>query len=110
MVDSKFAALAVLLGTIIGAGILGIPYVVSKSGFAIGVVHILLIGIIMAIIMLYLGEIVLRTRTTHQLPGYAEKYLGQSGKKIMLAAMAFGIFSALIAYLIGEGRSISYMM
>lgn len=106
----NFAALAVLLGTIIGAGILGIPYVVSKSGFIIGAVQIALIGALMAIIMLYLGEIVLRTKTSHQLPGYAQKYLGKSGKKWMLIAFAFGIFSALLAYIIAEGRSLSYIL
>lgn len=106
----SFAALAVLLGTIIGAGILGIPYVVSKSGFIPGAFHIILIGTLMAVITLYLGEIVLRTKTNHQLPGYAYKYLGQSGKKWMLIAFAFGIFSALLAYLIAEGRSLSYLI
>ena len=105
----SFTALAVLLGTIIGAGILGIPYVVMKSGFAIGAVHIVLIGILMTIIMLYLGEIVLRTKSTHQLPGYAEKYLGHKGKVMMLLATIFGVFSAIVAYLIAEGRSLSYL-
>ena len=69
--DSRLGGLAVLVGTIIGAGILGIPYVVAKSGFVIGAVHIILIGIIMTIVMLYLGEITLRTKANHQLPGYA---------------------------------------
>jgi len=106
----SFTALAVLLGTIIGAGILGIPYVVMKSGFAIGAIHIVLIGVLTAIIMLYLGEIVLRTKSTHQLPGYAQKYLGNKGKFWMFIAIAFGIFSAVVAYLIGEGRSLSYLI
>ena len=105
----SFTALAVLLGTIIGAGILGIPYVVMKSGFAIGAVHIILIGVLMMIIMLYLGEIVLRTKSTHQLPGYAQKYLGSKGKIMMLLATLFGVFSAIVAYLIAEGRSLSYL-
>ncbi len=106
----NFAALAVLLGTIIGAGILGIPYVAMKSGFMIGAIHIVLIGALMSIVMLYLGEIVLRTRTNHQLPGYAQKYLGAAGKRWMLVAFAFGIFSALLAYTIAEGRSLSYLL
>jgi len=106
----SFTALAVLLGTIIGAGILGIPYVVMKSGFAIGAVHIVLIGVLMTIIMLYIGEIVLRTKSTHQLPGYAERYLGKKGKILMLLAIVFGVFSAIVAYIIAEGRSLSYLI
>jgi amino acid permease len=105
-----FAALAVLIGTIIGAGILGMPYVIMKSGFPIGLVHIILIGSMMAALMLYLGEIVLRTKKIHQLPGYAGRYLGEKGKRLMFLSLCIGIFSAVLAYIIAEGRSLSYMI
>lgn len=104
-----FAALAILIGTIIGAGILGMPYVIMKSGFPIGVVHIVVIGALMTLLMLYLGEVVLRTKETHQLPGYAQKYLGKKGKKLMFLSLCIGIFSAALAYVIAEGRSLSYL-
>lgn len=108
--SKTFAALAVLIGAIIGAGILGIPYVVMKSGFIIGLIHIVLIGTLMTILMLYLGEIVQRTKENRQLPGYAEKYLGKKGKTWMIVAFSFGIFSAILAYIIAEGRSLSYLI
>lgn len=105
-----FAALAVLIGTIIGAGILGMPYVIMKAGFPIGIVHIIVIGTLMTLLMLYLGEIVLRTKADHQLPGYAQRYLGKKGKKLMFLSLCIGIFSAVLAYLIAEGRSLSYLI
>ncbi len=107
---NKFPAIATLLGTIIGAGILGIPYVIMQSGFLIGLIHLVLIAGIILIIYLYLGEISLRTTKDHQLPGYAQKYLGKKGKTIMFLALLFGIYSALIAYLIGEGESLSFIL
>ncbi len=106
----SFPAFAALIGAIVGAGILGIPYVVMQSGFPIGMFHLVLIAIIMIIVMLYLGEIALRTKRNHQLPGFAKKYLGQKGKTLMFGAVAFGIFSALLAYLIAEGESFSYLL
>lgn len=102
-------AISVLIGTIIGAGIFGIPYVVMKSGFAIGLIHIFLIAILMVITMLYLGEIALRTKENHQLTGYAQKYLGGKGKIIMILSLAFGIYAATLAYLIGIGESFSFL-
>ena len=104
-----FSAVAVLMGAIIGAGVLGIPYVIAQSGFKIGLIHLIIIGIIMAILMLYLGEITLRTKKDHQLAGYAEKYLGKKGKIIMAAAFGFGIYASLTAYLIGEGESLAIL-
>lgn len=64
----------------------------------------------MMLIKLYLGEVELRTKGTHQLSGYAEIYLGKTGKILMFFSTFFGIYSALVAYLIGEGQSISYII
>lgn len=108
---SKFlAALAVLVGTAVGAGYLGIPYVISKSGFIPGIICLIFVAIFMLTMKLYLGEICLRTRGNHQLTGYAEKYLGMGGKILMFFAMIFGIYSALSAYLLAEGKSLSYLI
>jgi len=100
-----FAA-ATLSGTVVGAGILGIPAVVAKSGVLLGSVIIVLIGLVFLALNLFLGEIVLRTKGHHQLTGYMEKYLGVWGKRFMLFSMLVGVYGALIAYLIGEGQSI----
>jgi tyrosine-specific transport protein len=108
--NKKFWATAfTLTGTIIGAGILGLPYVFAKAGFLIGLFWLVLLGIIMIIVNLYLGEITLKTKPIHQLAGYAKKYLGHKAGKIMLFATLFGIYSALIAYLIGEGQSLAQL-
>lgn len=98
---------AILLETIIGAGVLGIPYVVAKSGFLIGALMIVFLGAAILTTNLFVGEFVLRTKGNHQFTGYAEKYLGKTGKKLMTATMAFGIYGALIAYIIGTGESLS---
>ncbi|MBU2634046.1 MAG: hypothetical protein KJ674_02270 [Nanoarchaeota archaeon] len=102
-----YEAIATLIGTIIGAGILGIPYVISKSGFLIGLVHIVIIGLIILAVNLFIGEVVLRTKGNHQLTGYAAKYFGKYGKIIMTVLMVFGINGVLIAYLIGGSESLS---
>jgi len=80
-----------------------------KAGFLIGLLHIILIGILVMTVNLYIAEICLRTKTKHQLTGYASIYLGTKGKFIMLLAFIFGIYSALLAYLIGEGESLSFL-
>jgi tyrosine-specific transport protein len=111
MMSKKFlATMFTLSGTIIGAGILGLPYVFAKSGFLTGLFWIVVLGAVMMFTNLALGEVTLRTRGVHQLAGYAEKYLGKWAKRIMFFAMLFGIYSALLAYLIGEGESLSRLL
>jgi len=104
-----YQAIATLTGTVIGAGILGIPFVIAKAGFWTGVINIVILGLVSMLLYLYLGETVLRTKGKHQLTGYAEKYLGQKGKLLMMFSMIFGIYGALVAYLIGVGQAAAAM-
>ncbi|HIG92574.1 TPA: amino acid permease [Candidatus Woesearchaeota archaeon] len=111
-IDSFFAnhksavATTTLMGTIIGAGILGIPYVIAQTGFFYGLILLMAIGVAFLFLNLFAGEVVLRTKQQHQLTGYAEKYLGKGGKLLMTFSMVFGIYGALTAYLIGEGEAL----
>jgi len=109
--NKKFwATTFTLTGTIIGAGILGLPYVFAKSGFIAGLFWIIVLGAVMIFVNLCLGEITLRTKGKHQLAGYAKRYLGPWGERIMFFAMIFGVYSALLAYLVGEGKSLSQLI
>jgi amino acid permease len=109
--NKKFwATTFTLTGTIIGAGILGLPYAFAKSGFLVGLFWLIVLGAVMIFVNLALGEVTLRTKGKHQLSGYAEKYLGIWGKRLMFFAMIFGIYSALLAYLVGEGQSFSNLI
>ena len=101
----SIVAAASLIGTIVGAGILGIPYVVAKAGLLYGLIIILLLGVSFIFLNLFGGEIILRTKKQHQLTGYAEKYLGIYGKRFMMFSMLISIYGALTAYLIGEGTT-----
>src|SRR3989344_9381038 len=97
-------AIAVLVGTIIGAGILGIPYVAYRAGFLTTIIVMTVIYLAVLLINLHIGEIVLSTKKLHQLTGYAEKYLGKWGKTAMFFSVIIGFYGALLAYLIGEGE------
>jgi len=105
-----FTAISTLTGTVIGAGFLGIPYVVSKSGFLIGLVHMLILCTVMMIINLMMGEIVLSSKTLHHIAGYSSKYLGRKTKIFVFLSSVIGFYAALVAYLIGEGLSLSFLI
>ena len=105
-----YTAVALIIGAVIGAGVFGIPYAISQSGFPIGLIHLIVIGSFVTLMTLYMGEVVLRTKKTMQFTGLAEKYLGKIGKWSMFSAMTFGIFGALTAYLVGIGQSTAYLL
>lgn len=105
MDKTLFQAVAFLIGTVIGAGVLGIPYVVQKSGIYLGIAYIVILGVFALIVNLYVGEVSLRTKGIHELTGYAEKFVGKWGKHALLISLLIEIYGALSAYLIGVSQS-----
>lgn len=94
---------ATLLGTIVGVGIFGVPYAMARSGFALGVFYLFILGIATVFIHLFYSEFVLRTNGKHRFVGYAEIYLGKWGGRVAAFATLFGLYGALLAYTIIAG-------
>ena len=103
----KLYAIMLLMGTIIGAGIIGLPYAFQKSGFFFGLLNLIVLGTIVTIMTIYVGELSTYWKGKHQLTGYVGKFVGKDWKKIALLFETFGIYTALIAYYIGIGISLS---
>lgn len=95
--------LAILIGTTIGGGIFGLPYVVSKAGIMPAFFYFLVLGAAVLIVTLCFGEIILRTKQNHRLVGYAQHYLGRKGKILITISTVVGMIGALLAYLIIGG-------
>lgn len=103
MKNKLFGAVAMLIGTVVGAGIFGIPYVVSRIGFLAGFFYLLILGVVIFITTLCYTEVILRTKEEHQMAGYARQYLGKWGERIISFSLVFGIYGALLAYMVGVG-------
>jgi len=100
---SYLYAITLIIGTIVGAGILGLPYIFAKAGFLAGILNLVIVGSAATLMSLYVGEVSLRTKEKHQLAGLAEVYLGKKWKIFMTIFEIFGTYTAVIAYLIGIG-------
>jgi len=100
---TSLLAYASLIGTIIGAGVFGIPYVMSRSGILFSLFYFLILGGVALFLHLAFGEIVLRTKEKHRLIGYAQKYLGKKAKILITFSTLFGTIGALLAYIILGG-------
>ena len=105
-----YTAVALIVGTVMGAGVLGIPYIISESGVFPNIISIVLVGLFSLMVCLFAGEIMLRTKRTKQFTGLAKKYLGKKGEILMFVSLFFGLNGALIAYLIGIGETLSFLI
>ncbi|MFH0779363.1 MAG: aromatic amino acid transport family protein [Parcubacteria group bacterium] len=97
-------ATATLVGSVIGAGVLGIPYVIARTGVLPGFLILIVLGAAVILINLMFTEIVLRTHFRHQIAGYMKKYLGRTAYILSIVALLAGCYGALTTYMIGEGE------
>jgi amino acid permease len=102
-------AISVLISTIVGVGMFGLPYIGSQSGFGIAALILLFLTMIIATVHLLYGEIVCRTGGKHRLVGYAELYLGHWGKKIVSISVVVGFYGSLLVYIIVGGDFLGAM-
>jgi len=93
-------AIAVLIGTIIGAGVFTLPYVAVHSGLIATLIWLIIISFIITYLHLAFGEIVLRTKKEFRLPGYVGHYLNPSAKKLILLITFFTFSFSLLIYLL----------
>lgn len=104
---SLWGGTALIVSSTVGAGVLGIPYAVAQAGIGIGLVYIFGLGVLLIGLNLLLGEVVIRTRQSFQLPGLARKYLGRWGEWLMTSIIYLTMFAVLVIYIIGEGETLA---
>ena len=102
-------ATATLIGSIVGVGLFGIPFVSVRAGLWVGLLYIVVLGAVMLIIHLLYGEVEERTEGNHRLTGHAQVYLGIWGKWIVGALVLVAGYGGLLAYLIVAGVFLDIM-
>ncbi len=103
--DEKFYhAAAVLVGTMIGAGIYGIPFAFAKAGFWVGTLWLVLLMGIVAFFDILFAELILSTPGVHQVSGYVNVWLGPRARWLSTVAYLISMYGALLAYIIVAGE------
>lgn len=93
-------SVAVLIGSMVGVGIFGLPYAFAKVGFLAGIFFLILIALSTVLVNLMYGEVILRTHAKHQLLGYTRRYLGPTFEKLVFFSAVLGGYVGLLAYII----------
>ncbi|MFA6099567.1 MAG: aromatic amino acid transport family protein [Patescibacteria group bacterium] len=96
-----------LVGTVIGAGIFGLPPVMAKTGILGGTIlffGILLVGL--SLHLLYV-QVVLADKAKRRLAGYAEHWVGHWAKWFAFVVFFLKCSGAILAYIILGGEFLS---
>jgi tyrosine-specific transport protein len=96
-------AIAVLMSTIIGAGIFGLPYAGAQSGFLIAVIFLFVLTGVVMLLHLFYGKVISNTTEEYQLTGYIGHYLGDRARKFIGIFVVVGFYGSLLVYMIIGG-------
>ncbi len=93
-----------MVGTIIGAGIFGLPFVAMKSGFFVVLFYFCLMAAAATSVLFIYGKICAATPGKHRLPGYVKKYMGKGWERAVFLILLLGGIGTILAYIIIGGN------
>ncbi|MFH1192034.1 MAG: aromatic amino acid transport family protein [bacterium] len=97
-------AISTLVGTIVGVGIFGLPYIAAQAGFWPIIIYLCGGAVIVIAISLIYGAVIIGSDGKKRLPGYVKEYFGGKWSIISLLNFLFGLYGSQLAYIIIGGK------
>lgn len=102
-VPKTLKAIAILSGTIIGAGMLSLPFITLKTGIWVMFAYLIILGIASAKIHFMFADVTFKTPDYLRFPSFAKIHLGGFAQKLAYGTNILGMTGSLLAYLIIGG-------
>ncbi|MDP2631370.1 MAG: aromatic amino acid transport family protein [Candidatus Uhrbacteria bacterium] len=99
-----------LVGSVIGVGIFGLPFVFAQSGFFIALVYLLVLAFVNAVLLLAFGDIIINTSGHPRFTGVVNRYLGKAWSWVATVLMFGATWGAMIAYIIIGGTFLHVLL
>lgn len=103
MNKNYFKSIAVLVGTILGAGIFAVPFVVQKAGILSLLIYFPALFFIQLTLHLIYAEIILTDKNKHRMVGFVGIYYNKFFKRIAFLIAFLGKQGTLLVYIILGG-------
>lgn len=107
---SSLPAWLTLVGTIIGAGVFGVPLVFSRMGVVTGSILFWIAALLILSAHLLFVELISRDKTRRRLPGYVGRVLGKRVEWLAVICHAFHLTGVNLAYLILGGEFLATLL
>jgi len=108
--SSFLRSFLLLVGTIIGAGVFGVPLVFSRMGLVTGSLVFWLVALLVMAAHLLFVDLIVRDRARRRLPGYVGKILGRWAERIAVVCHSMHLIGANLAYLILGGEFLAVLL
>lgn len=99
-----------MIASTVGVGTFGLPYAFAQSGFAIGMIQLLIMAVLLIFLQLMFSEVVMQTQGRHRLIGYIEIYLGRRFGRIAFVTIALSMWGAMLVHMLVAGNFLSMLL
>jgi amino acid permease len=108
--SSFLPAFLLLVGTIIGAGVFGVPLVFSRMGIVTGSIVFWVVAALVAAAHLLFVEVIARDHERRRLPGYVGQVFGKTAESLAVLSHALHLIGANLAYILLGGEFLYALM
>ena len=95
---------SMLIGTVIGVGLFGLPYVASQAGFWLVIIYFAVFGVLIYFVQNIYGSVITASPTKLRIAGLMGRFLGKTGKHTMFVVAIITLSGTMLAYLVIGGQ------
>ncbi|MCW1292986.1 MAG: amino acid permease [Candidatus Parvarchaeota archaeon] len=99
--NREIEAIATIVGTIVGGGILALPFILFKVGILAFIITLILGAFSSFLVTSYVAELSYSQKKIAQLPSLVSKFLGKKYKFLVLLIEEIAVAGALLSYFAG---------
>lgn len=103
-------AVMTLIGTIIGVGIFGVPYAISRVGVVVALIYFVVLGGIQLLQSLFYAEAAIVCDDKLRLIGLVGRYLGPRARHVAAASTVLGFWGGMVAYVVVGGSFLHVLL
>lgn len=103
-------ALGTHIGTIVGVGVFGLPYVFHQAGSIVGLIELVVVTVMTVLITLMYAEITIQTPGRHRFVSYIGRFLGPSGRVCATIVYVLALFGSFMAFTVVGGEFLNTLI
>jgi amino acid permease len=99
-----------LIGTVVGVGFFGLPYVFARAGYGIALLELFLLAVVQIAFLRMYADLTLAKKGHARFLHIVADAFGPVGKGVAIMSFFGSFWGALVAYLLAGGEFLSYLL
>lgn len=105
-----FLAVSIMVGTIVGVGIFGVPIAIAEVGFVVALLYFVVLTGIQVLQGLFYAEAAIAEEGHSRFVGFVGHFLGKNASRVAALTTILGFWGAMVAYILVGGTFLQIIL